>query len=177
MKTNHYVATLDACVLAPMPIADTLLRLAEEPAFYLPRWSPHILDETRRTLLHFGYSEKQVSHRIDAMTGAFPDALTTGYEDLIDAMKNDPKDRHVLACAVRANAHAIVTSNKKHFQQEAIRPYELECMSPDDFLMHQYHLDTDALSPSLWHKPPRGDALHQNCSRHCKSMFHSSSNS
>jgi hypothetical protein len=32
MKINHYVATLDARALAPMSIADTLLRLAEEPA-------------------------------------------------------------------------------------------------------------------------------------------------
>jgi hypothetical protein len=78
------------------------------------------------------------------MTAAFPDALTTGYEDLIDAMKNDPKDRHVLACAVRSNSHAIVTANKKHFSQEALKPYGLEYMSPDEFLVHQYHLDTDS---------------------------------
>lgn len=50
MKGNHFVAVLDACVLAPMPIADTLLRLAEEPAFYLPRWSDELLSELERTL-------------------------------------------------------------------------------------------------------------------------------
>jgi hypothetical protein len=86
---------------------------------------------------------RRVAYRIDRMTAAFPDALTTGYEGLIDAMKNDEKDRHVLACAMRSNSHAIVTSNKKHFPEEALKPYELECMTPDDFLVHQYHLDAD----------------------------------
>ena len=145
MRINHYIATLDACVLAPMPVADTLLRLAEEPSFYLPKWSREILEETKRTLARFGYTEPQITYRIDRMTAAFPDALITGYEGLIDAMKNDEKDRHVLACAVRSNSHAIVTSNKKHFPEEALKPYELECMTPDDFLVHQYHLDTDGI--------------------------------
>lgn len=40
--TNQYLAVLDACVLAPMPVCDTLLRLAEEPAFYKPKWSEDI---------------------------------------------------------------------------------------------------------------------------------------
>ncbi len=29
---NEYAVALDACVLAPMPLADTLLRLAEAPS-------------------------------------------------------------------------------------------------------------------------------------------------
>ena len=33
------VALLDACVLVPMPLADTPLRLAEPPAVFEPRWS------------------------------------------------------------------------------------------------------------------------------------------
>lgn len=105
-----------------MPVADTLLRLAEEPAFYIPKWSPHILDEVRRTLVRFGYSQPQIDRRIEKMTGAFPEALTVDYEDLIEAMKNDPKDRHVLACAIRSTSHAIVTSNKKHFPAPALAP-------------------------------------------------------
>jgi hypothetical protein len=37
-----YRVVLDACVLIPMPLADTLLRMAEEPRLYLPRWSQMI---------------------------------------------------------------------------------------------------------------------------------------
>jgi hypothetical protein len=50
-QTNAFVVVLDTCVLAPMPLCDTLLRLAEDPAFYMPRWSAGILDELRRVLL------------------------------------------------------------------------------------------------------------------------------
>ena len=49
-KVNDFTVVLDACVLAPMPICDTLLRLAEEPSFYIPKWSGHILAEVRSTL-------------------------------------------------------------------------------------------------------------------------------
>ncbi len=71
MRLNQYVAVLDTCVLAPMRLADTLLRLAEEPEFYAPRWSDDILMELRRTLLSFGYSPAQVDHRIEQMEASF----------------------------------------------------------------------------------------------------------
>ena len=145
MKIDQYVAVLDACVLAPMPVADTLLRLAEEPAFYTPRWSPDILAEIGRTLLNkFKYTDAQVGRRIAAMQKSFPDSSIDGYQDLIPAMKNHEKDRHVLALAVKCGAHAIVTDNQKHFPPESYSHYGLECMTADQFLAHQYHLDADA---------------------------------
>jgi hypothetical protein len=145
MRRDRYIAVLDACVLAPMPIADTLLRLAEEPAFYTPKWSPDILDEIKRTLLSkFRYSEDQITRRISAMQEAFPDACVDGYHDLIPAMKNHEGDRHVLAAAVKCGAHAIVTDNQKHFPKDAIAPYGFECITADVFLVNQHHLDPDA---------------------------------
>lgn len=62
---------------------------------------------------------------------------------LIDAMRNDPKDRHVLAVAVRAGADCIVSDNIKHFPKEALQPFGLECLTAQDFLLHQYRLDPD----------------------------------
>jgi predicted nucleic acid-binding protein len=145
MRISRYIAVLDACVLAPMPIVDTLLRLAEEPAFYTPKWSASILQELRRTLQNkFGYSHEQVERRIGKMESAFPDAIVAGYESLISAMTNEPKDRHVLATAVKCGAHSIVSDNTKHFPKEALVPYGLECLTADDFMRHQYHLDPDA---------------------------------
>ena len=38
-------AVLDACVLIPMPLADTLLRLAAGPHLYSPKWSDRIMEE------------------------------------------------------------------------------------------------------------------------------------
>lgn len=46
-----YRVVLDACVLIPMPLADTLLRMAEAPRFYLPKWSQTIMDEVTRNLI------------------------------------------------------------------------------------------------------------------------------
>jgi hypothetical protein len=51
---------LDACVLVPMPLADTLLRLAAGPRLYLPKWSDQIMVEVTRTLQeNFGLSPKR----------------------------------------------------------------------------------------------------------------------
>jgi predicted nucleic acid-binding protein len=144
MKINQYIALLDTCVLAPMPVMDTPLRLAEEPAFYIPKWSPHIIQELARTLKdRFHYSPKQVQRRIKAMEQTFPSAMVTGYEDVMASMENDPKDRHVLAAAAKCGAHAIVSDNVKHFPLESLAPYSIECMTADQFLEHQYHLNPD----------------------------------
>lgn len=51
------------------------------------------------------------------MVSAFPDSSVTGYEPLIPVMANDPKDRHVLAAAVRGQAHALVTQNLRDFRK------------------------------------------------------------
>jgi hypothetical protein len=41
---------LDACVLIPMPLADTLLRLAGGQRLYLPKWTDQIMTEVNRNL-------------------------------------------------------------------------------------------------------------------------------
>jgi hypothetical protein len=43
------LAVLDACVLAAFSLCDTLLRLAEAPPLYEPKWSAEIMVETVRT--------------------------------------------------------------------------------------------------------------------------------
>lgn len=147
--SNQYVAVLDTCVLAPMPLCDTLLRLAEDPAFYIPRWTDDILRELRSTLLRMGYSEAQAQRRITAMDTAFDDAKVTGHEDLVGSMTNDPKDRHVLAAAVRCGAHAIITANFRHFPPASVAPYDIGVVTPDDFLIHQFHLNEELLREKL----------------------------
>ncbi len=48
--TADFLAVMDACVLVQAPLRDTLLRLAEPPRLYIPRWSDEIIAETVRTL-------------------------------------------------------------------------------------------------------------------------------
>ncbi len=45
----RYAAVLDACVLVPVALADTLLRIAEK-GLYRPLWSGRILTEARHAI-------------------------------------------------------------------------------------------------------------------------------
>jgi predicted nucleic acid-binding protein len=131
---------LDACVLVPMPLVDFLLRLADE-GIYRPLWSQDILAETRRTLINkLNKTPEEADKRLKAMRDNFIDAEVTGYQELIGAMRNDEKDRHVLAAAVRERAEVIVTANLPHFPAEAVEPYNIEVRHPDDFLLDQIDL-------------------------------------
>ena len=65
---NEYSAVLDACVLVPMPLCDTLLRCAEEPALYRLLWSETILEEVHKALNQkLRYTLQQCDNRIRRM--------------------------------------------------------------------------------------------------------------
>lgn len=146
---ERLVAVLDTCVLAPMPLCDTLLRLAEEPALYTPKWSADILCELRSTLQRMGYTPAQADRRIAAMTGAFEDAKVDSYEPLIDGMTNHPKDRHVLAAAVRCEAQVIVTFNVKDFGTHSVKRHGLDVLTPDEFLVNKLRFGANAILEKL----------------------------
>jgi predicted nucleic acid-binding protein len=149
-QNNEYAALLDACVLAPMPLCDTLLRLAEHPAFYRPLWSENILQEVGNVIENkLGYSAEQRDRRLTVMRQEFPEALVTVPAKLDSFDCPDVKDRHVLAAAVKGQANAIVTMNVKHFPEQCIEEYGLLCQSPDEFLINQFHLDPPILLEKL----------------------------
>ncbi len=139
---NEYSAVLDSCVLLPIKLCDLLLRLAEEPALYSPKWSRQILQEVEKNLQKekFRIPKAKVDYRIACMTTAFPEAMISGYESIIDAMPNHEKDRHVLACAVVSKADCIVTANLKHFPEDQISQFGIEALHPDEFLINQWTL-------------------------------------
>lgn len=141
-----WAAFLDACVLHPWATADLLLRLSEKYV-YRVLWSPDVLDETRRSLVqNAGLAEEQADHRIAKMEEAFPEALVTGYSDLVPAMRNDPGDRHVLAAAVVGKADVIVTDNPMHFPETVCGAFDLEIQTADQFLMHSLSLYPDVVA-------------------------------
>lgn len=74
------------------------------------------------------------------MRRTFPYAAVSGHQTLIPAMTNAPKDRHVLAAAVRAGAAVIVTANLTDFPAYALDQYDIEVMHPDEFLLDQLDL-------------------------------------
>src|SRR5438445_2205186 len=97
MLPAPFRVVLDANVLFPLTLRDTLLRAAEAGVFQL-YWSDAILAEVRRNLVRTDMaSDEQAARLVSVMSAAFPEALITGHESLIDSMPNDPKDRHVVA--------------------------------------------------------------------------------
>jgi hypothetical protein len=94
--TSGYQAVLDACVLVNAALRDTFLRLAEPSHLFLPRWSNDIMAETKRTMENkLGCTTEQTEHLVNQLRIHFEDAWVEGYEPLVAAMGNHPKDRHV----------------------------------------------------------------------------------
>jgi predicted nucleic acid-binding protein len=148
--TSGYQAILDACVLVNAALRDTLLRLAEPPHLYLPRWSDEIIGEMKRTLENkMEVSRSQCEHLESELRKHFEDSWVHEYEPLVSVMANHWKDRHVLAAAVKTGAQAIVTFNLKDFSSEALRPWNVQAQSPDDFLIDQYHLEPSVVREKL----------------------------
>ncbi len=96
-----------------------------------------------------GVSKAAADHRIEQMEAHFPDAAVRGYKSMIAAMANDPKDRHVLAAAVRGRADLIVTENLRDFPADATSPYSLHVVDQDEFLLDQWDLDPLAVRRAL----------------------------
>ena len=112
-----FTALLDANVLVPISLTDTLLRAAENELFQ-PRWSTDILRETEAAIQRIrpDVAPASMRSRLEAMDGRFPDASVIQYDSLIPGIAlPDPKDRHVVAAAIAGHADIIVTRNLKDF--------------------------------------------------------------
>ncbi len=125
-----------------MPLADTLLRMAEIPPMYGIRFTDQILAEVSRTLIDkFGKSTDQANGPEVSIRLAFPGALVKNYEHLIPEMSNHPKDRHVLAAALASAADYLVTLNLKDFPQKAATQYGVKVLGPSEFLNYLVEFD------------------------------------
>ena len=138
MLPATFSVIVDANVLFPLTLRDTVLRAAAA-GFYQLRWSDEILGEMEWNLVSTGTMRADKAARLRAaMEENFPEAQVTEYEPLIPAMKNHPKDRHVVAAAVKAGAQVIATANLKDFAE---LPDGIEAQSPDAFLCNLFDLD------------------------------------
>lgn len=139
--SSWYTAILDANVLYPQLLRDTLLSLAVE-RLYHARWSATIHDKWTRNL---SKDRPDMAIRLPAvvalMNASVPDCLVTNYEKLADSIElPDPDDRHVVAAAILGHADAIVTFNTKDFPKTVLQPYGIEVQHPDEFVMNQLQL-------------------------------------
>lgn len=146
MVPAPFIVVVDANVLFPLTLRDTVLRAAAV-GFYQLRWSREILDEMERNLVSTGtMSADKAAYLRATMEKYFPEAIVTGYEPLIAAMQNDAKDRHVVAAAVKAGAQVVTTANLKDFTP---LPDGIEAQSPNELLCNLFDLDPDAFTELL----------------------------
>ena len=133
-------AILDACVLIPLPLCDTLLRAAEK-GMYRVQWSEDILSEVQRNLIHqLNVPPEKALRRVQLMREAFEEAQVDGYERIIPSLTNHAKDRHVLAAAIVSGSQVVVTSNLQHFPEASLESHGVEAQSPDEFLTNLFDL-------------------------------------
>ncbi len=131
---------LDASVLFPAALRDTLLRAAVA-RLYDVCLSEEILDELKRSLIRSGRATQQSArHLVEAIHTAFPDSIRTArkYSRFMPHMRNHPKDRHVLALAVASGSEIIVTANLVHFLQGTLAPLGIAALHPDVFLSNLF---------------------------------------
>jgi predicted nucleic acid-binding protein len=119
------------------------------------KWTQEIHAERIRNLLlnRPDLREEQLHRTRDLMNEAVPDCMVTGYEDLVGAIiLLDPRDRHVLAAAIRGRADVIVTMNLRDFPKAALRPFDIDAQHPDQFVLHLLDLQPEMVYQAAKHQ-------------------------
>jgi predicted nucleic acid-binding protein len=145
---DRFTAILDANVLYPFLVRDVLLSFAAAGLFR-PLWSEKIMHEWSSRLIETKPERREkIESTVRVMNEHFPEAIVTGYDALIASLNlPDPDDRHVLAAAIRGQAHIIVTENLKDFPEAELEKYDIECCTADEFIANTFQLYvTDALA-------------------------------
>lgn len=138
MTLGTFTALYDASVLYHAPLRDLLMHLACTDLFRA-RWTEAIHEEWIGSLLKNrpDLSHEQLERTPQLMDRAVLDCLVDGYDDLVPGLiLPDPRDRHVLAAAIRVGADVIVTSNLKDFPAETLDRYGIDAQHPDEFVRH-----------------------------------------
>lgn len=157
-----YTALIDANVLYSIPVTDVMLELAAT-GLYRARWSEDIHDEWMRNVKkdRTDLTTEQINGRRATMDRAIPQALVTGYQNIITGLDlPDQDDRHVLAAAIVGRADVVVTFNLNDFPVDKLSPYGIEAQHPDEFLNFQRTLDEPRFLACVKHirsrltKPP-----------------------
>ncbi|MBB3048965.1 putative nucleic acid-binding protein [Litorivivens lipolytica] len=134
--SSNYTVVFDANVLYPAELRSFLMYVAVSEEFRA-RWSADIHEEWIRNVLleRPDLSREQLEGVRDRMDSHVPGCVVSGYESLIPSIElPDPDDRHVVACAIKTRAEAIVTFNLKDFPKEVLGPLDIVAIHPDQFV-------------------------------------------
>jgi predicted nucleic acid-binding protein len=136
-KKDFPIALLDANVLYPAPLRDSLMHLAVTVPLEV-RWTETIQQEWVTNLLEArpNLELARLERTVQQMNKALPNALVHGYESLIAGLAlPDLDDRHVLAAAIHGGAKIIVTNNLKDFPQRHLKQWGIKACNPDVYIM------------------------------------------
>ena len=142
-----FTAFYDANVLYPAELRNLLMHLAIIGLFRA-KWSGDVHEEWISSLLKKrpDLTRDKLERTRSLMDKHAVDALVIGYEDMISGLHlPDPNDRHVLAAAIRGRADVIVTMNLRDFPAEALGPFGIEAMHPDEFILYLLGLAPEAV--------------------------------
>lgn len=115
---------------------------------YRAKWTAMIHEEWIRNVQKNrpDLRPQQLQRTRELMDSHVLDCLVTGYEPLISTVNlPDENDRHVVAAAIQAEAHLIITFNLRDFPTEALRQYGLDAQHPDDFLSDQFRASPESV--------------------------------
>lgn len=145
------IAVLDANVLFPNYVRDTLLSIAQTK-LYFPKWSPRIEQEWTENLLskYPTLKKEQITRTVQKMNRAFSDAQVEGGGHLPEGFfLPDENDHHVVATAIAARARYIITFNLKDFPRSAMEKTSISAIHPDKFLVQLYNKSPDTVAAGL----------------------------
>lgn len=148
MFANRFTALIDACTLADTLRRNLLLSLAAAEFFRL-RWSTQILDETQVAIQKILVSKDPATAEAKGLKArqnmefAFEDAMVSEFDAYLPSCRGlpDDGDAHVVAAALKTQAHMIVTENLRDFPSAILAPLNLEAKSADAFIADTLSLD------------------------------------
>lgn len=153
------VAVLDANVLYPAGSRDFFMRVHVEGVFQ-PKWTAQIHDEWIGNVSeNEGIPRAELERCRKLMDQHASDALVRGWKRFLPQLGGtaiDPKDHHVVAAALKAQADAgpdgqviIVTSNIRHFPMRDLQALGLSRIRPDAFAFDLFRYDADRVVVAL----------------------------
>jgi predicted nucleic acid-binding protein len=156
-------ALLDACVLYPLAMADSLMSLASTGLF-AAKWTTQIEHEWMRSLeARRPDLQGKLGFRRDQMRLAVPDWEVTeeAWRAFVQPQLTlpDPDDIHVLAAALAGRVDCIVTANLKDFPAKVLSQHGLEAIHPDAFITELWDAEPIAAIAAFksmrarWKKP------------------------
>jgi hypothetical protein len=120
-----------------------------QTGLFRARWTEDIHTEWIRNALENNpnLESANLARTRQLMDAAVRECLVTNYQPLITGLSlPDPKDRHVLAAAIKGNAEVIVTMNLKDFPEEILSEFGIFAEHPDDFIMNLIDLNHAAVT-------------------------------